>query len=210
MLLAEELALIALDPDSGRHAVGIRDKLNACLAGLLIVEVKLDDAPDVPIVKAAAEVLDQAGPKLKSVLSAMNRGLERRVGHGTWDAVVQGLVESHVVAPADGNIRPRHRVLDTARRDEIVERLRVAAATDDPMPARTAILLSMTGPAQLLELVAPQRATRKHARRRIDHALDDTSLGPVAESVRKVLADAAAVVAVASSVAVMSAATSSN
>ena len=34
MLLAEELALIALDPDSGRHAMGIRDKLNACLAGL--------------------------------------------------------------------------------------------------------------------------------------------------------------------------------
>ena len=53
----------------------------------------------------------------------------------------------------------------------------------------------MTGPAQLLELVAPGRDARKHARRRIDHALDATSLHPVAESVRKVLADAAAAVA---------------
>ena len=78
------------------------------------------------------------------------------------------------------------------------------------MPARTAMLLSMTGPANLLELVAPERATRKHARRRIDHALEDTSLDPVAQSVRKVLADAAAAVAVASSVAAMSAATSSS
>jgi len=210
MLLAEELALISLDPDSGRHPVGIRDKLNACLAGLLIVEAQLDSTTDDALVRAAGEILEQAGPKLKSVLSAMDRGLERRVGHGTWDAVVQGLVADRVVAPADGRIRPRHRVLDIAKRDEIVERLRAAATSDDPMPARTAMLLSMTGPANLLELVAPERATRKHARRRIDHALEDTSLDPVAQSVRKVLADAAAAVAVASSVAAMSAATSSS
>jgi hypothetical protein len=29
MLLAEELALAAIDPDSGRHALGTRDNLNA-------------------------------------------------------------------------------------------------------------------------------------------------------------------------------------
>jgi len=68
--------------------------------------------------------------------------------------------------------------------------------------------LSMVGPAQLLELVAPDRAGRKHARRRIDHALDATSLQPVAESVRKVLAEAAA--AVASSVAVTAAVAASS
>jgi hypothetical protein len=206
MLLAEELALVALDPDSGRHAIGIRNKLNACLAGLLIVEAQLDDPPDVPSIAAAGEVLDEAGPKLKSVLSAMNRGLVRRLGCGTWDAVVQGLVEAEIVAPADGTVRPRHRLLDAGRRDEIVDRLRAAAASDDPLPVNTAVLLSMTGPAQLLELVAPERAGRKHARRRIDHALDATSLEPVAQSVRKVLADAAAAVAVASSVAAIGAA----
>ena len=61
----------------------------------------------------------------------------------------------------------------------------------------------MTGPAQLLELVAPDRSGRKHARRRIDHALDATSMQPIAESVRKVLADAAAAAAAAAAVAVV-------
>ena len=68
----------------------------------------------------------------------------------------------------------------------------------------------MTGPAQLLELVAPDRSARKHARRRIDHALDATSLQPIAESVRKVLADAAAAAAVAATVAATAAATGSS
>ena len=63
------------------------------------------------------------------------------------------------------------------------------------------MLLSMTGPAQLLEVVAPDRRSRKHARRRIDNALDSTALEPIAESVRKVLAEAAAAVAVAASAA---------
>ena len=63
-------------------------------------------------------------------------------------------------------------MLRPAAQDAIIERLRHAAASDEPLDARTAVLLSMTGPAQLLEVVAPERATRKHARRRIDHALD--------------------------------------
>ena len=33
----------------------------------------------------------------------------------------------------------------------------------------------MTGPASLLEVVAPERRGRKHARQRIDHALDPSS-----------------------------------
>ena len=209
MLLAEELALIALDPDSGRYSLGTRDQLNACLAGLLVAELHLDDRPSTPILDAAGEVVDQTRPKLKSALSAMNRGLERRLGVGTWDAIVGSLVDADVVAPAEGRVRPRHRVLDRAARDAIVERLQVAAAGDEPLDVRTAVLLSMTGPAQLLELVAPDRRSRKHARRRIDHALDASGLHPVAESVRKVLADAAAAAAAVGAVAAVGATTSS-
>ena len=33
MLLAEELALLAIDPDTGRHKLGTGDALNACLGG---------------------------------------------------------------------------------------------------------------------------------------------------------------------------------
>jgi len=195
MLLAEELALIAIDPRSGRHALGVRAQLNACLAGLLVVEVQLDEGASTPLLAAAADVLRTEGPKPKAVLSAMDRGLTRLVGAGTWDAVVAGLIEVGALSPSTGGLRPSTPVLDQGTRDEIVGRLRAAAAGDDPMDVRTAALLSMTGPAQLLELVAPDRATRSHARHRIDHALDETSVRPVAESVRKVLAEAAATVA---------------
>ena len=85
---------------------------------------------------------------------------------GTWDAVIAGLVDAGVVAPVSGGLRPRNDVIDRAARDSVVQRLRSAAAGDDPLDARTASLLAMTGPAQLLELVAPDRSVRKHARRR--------------------------------------------
>jgi hypothetical protein len=195
MLLAEELVLVAIDPDSGRHAFGTRDNLNACLAGLLVAELQLHDRPASPLLTAAGEVVAEHGPKMKSVLSAMSRGLDRRLGQGTWDAVVAGLVDAGIVGPEAGGLRPRHDVVDRGAREAIVERLRAGAAGDDPLDVRTALLLSMTGPAQLLELVAPERRSRKHARKRIDHALDATSLQPVAESVRKVLEEAAAAVA---------------
>ncbi len=202
MLLAEELALVAIDPDSGRPALGTRDNLNACLAGLLMAELHLDDRPESRLLTAAGDVLAETGPKTTAALSAMSRGLDRRVGMGTWDAVVAGLVKDGFVGPASGPVRPRNEVIDRAARDMVVRRLRSAAAGDEPLDARTALLLSMTGPAQLLELVAPDRSVRHHARRRIDHALDATSLLPIAESVRKVLADAAAA-AVAVSVATL-------
>lgn len=197
MLLAEELALIALDPDSGRHTVGTRDNLNACLAGLLLAELHLDDRPRSDLLTAAEEVVAEAGAKPKAVLSAMSRGLDRRLGMGTWDAVVAGLVKARVVEPTSGTLRPRNRVTDRDARDVVVARLRAAAASDDPLDVRTAVLLAVTGPAQLLELVAPDRSGRKHARQRIDHALDDTSLEPIAESVRNVLAEATAAVVTA-------------
>jgi hypothetical protein len=195
MLLAEQLALIALDPDSGRAAMGTRDNLNACLAGLLVAELHLADRPESALLSAAGEVFEQAGPKMKAVLSAMSRGLDRRLGLGTWDAVMAGLVDAGVVAPTSGGLRPRNEVLDRSARDVIVERLRAVARNDDPMDVRTALLLSMTGPAQLLELIAPERSDRRHARERMDHALDGTFSQPIAESVRAVIADAAAAVA---------------
>jgi hypothetical protein len=168
-----------------------------------MAELQLDDRPETPVLTAAGDVIAEAGPKTKAALSAMSRGLDRRLGMGTWDAVVAGLVDDGVVEPASGGLRPRNEVIDRAARDTVVRRLRCAAAGDEPLDVRTALLLSMTGPAQLLEPVAPDRSVRHHARRRIDHALDATSLLPIAESVRKVLADAAATVAVAVSVAAM-------
>ena len=218
MLLAEELALVAIDDDSGRPALGTRDQLNACLAGLLIAELVLEGvaAPgdkngtvvltgtpaSSQVLSAAADVIAEKGPKVKAALSHMSRGLDQRLGSGTWDAVVGGLETAGDVGPEEGAILHRRHVLDREARNEIVDRLRAAAASDEPLDARTAVLLSMTGPAALLEVVAPDRGGRKHARRRIDHALDATDLQPIGDLVRRVLADAAAAAAAASVAAV--------
>lgn len=223
VLLAEELALAAIDTHSGRHALGTRDQLNACLAGLLVAELVLygaaaagdakativpvdSGAPTSALLAAAAGVIRQKGPKIKAVLAHMSRGLDQRLGSGTWDAVIAELVTTRVVAPASSGLRPRYEVTDRATRDAIIDRLRAAATGDDPLDARTALVLSMTGPAQLLEVVAPDRGARKHARRRIDHALESSQLQPIGEMVRRLLADAAAAAAAAAMVAASAAA----
>ena len=218
--MAEELALLALDPTTGRHAPGTGSLLNACLAGLLVAELLIDATaragdqdgtvvltdrprPASGTLGAAAEVVAESGPKIKAILSHMDRGLRQHTGAGTWDLAVAGLVAVGVVAPSSGGLRPRHDLLVPAAHHEVVARLQAAAAGDEALDPRTALVLSMTGPAHLLEVVSPQRAGRRHARRRIDQALDDTDLEPVGKIVRKVLADAAAAAAAGAAVTVV-------
>jgi Golgi phosphoprotein 3 (GPP34) len=212
MNLAEELALVAIDPSSGRHALGVRSELNACIAGLLIAELLLDGVielggkgdrvvvtgtttPTADVLAGATAVVIERGPKIKAILSHMDRGLSHRLGLGTWDAVVAGLVGDGVLAATHGGIRPRNDVLQPFVRDATVAALRVAAADDSELDQRVAVLLSMTGPAQLLEVVAPNRSARRHARRRIDHALDGTPLESLGKIVRRLISDASSAAA---------------
>jgi Golgi phosphoprotein 3 (GPP34) len=211
--LAEELALAAIDPSSGRHGMGLRTELNACLAGLLVAELLIDgvieigDKPDrvvatgkaepkSKLLAAATAIVIEKGPKLKAILSHMDRGLTQRLGMGTWDAVVSRLIDEGVVAATQRAARSRNEVLQPFVRDATVASLRVAAAGDGSLDQRTAALLSMTGPAHLLEVVAPTRSTRRHARERIDNALSGTSLESVGRVVRRVISEAASVVVV--------------
>lgn len=213
MLLAEELALVALKPESGRHHLGTGEALNACLAGLLVAELLLDgsvrqgdgddrivavaggEAPGPPALAVALEVVGEKGPKMKSVLSHMSRGLEQRLGMSTQEAVYSGLADAGIVGASTGGLLPKRPVLDRAAWDGVVDRLRAAAQGDGPIDHRRALVLSMTGPAQLLEVVAPERSTRKHARARIDHALDGSDLEPVAKTVRRLIQEAAEIAA---------------
>jgi hypothetical protein len=218
MRLAEDLALVAIDPGSGRHPLGGRSALNACLAGLLLAELVLDDVvepgerpkqmvvtgrsePKTIVLAAATTVVIEKGPKIKAILSHMDRGLTRHLGLGTWDATVSGLVDAGVLAASSGSLREHNDVLGLFVRDSVVAALRVAATGDKDLDLRTAALLSMIGPAHLLEVVAPVRATRRHARQRIDHALGGTVLQPIGEIVRRLITDADAALAAGSVVA---------
>ena len=186
MLMAEELALIAMNPRRRSPGLGTHQHLNACLAGLLLGDLVVKGAAElgprdtivlvpgasllIGTLAGAAQVVAEKGPKIKSILSGMDRGLHRHLGRGTWDAVLAGLSEG-----VDG-------------REKAIERLRAAAASDEPIEARTALVLSMTGPARLLELMAPHHgADRRHARERIDHATDGMPCEPISRTVRKII-----------------------
>jgi Golgi phosphoprotein 3 GPP34 len=195
VLLAEELVLVAVDPDRGRHPLGARAALNACLAGLLVAELTLDGG-DSPLLAAAAEVAAERGRKTKAVLSHMDRGLRQRLGLGTWDAAAASLVAAGILGPAAGSLRSSHPLLNQAARDGVVARLREAAAGTFPVDVRTALVLSMCGPASLLEVVAPARAGRRAARSRIDHVLDGTEYEALAKTVRALIAEDQAAAAV--------------
>ena len=176
MLLAEELALVAVDPETGRHRLGVRSDLNACLAGLLVAELLLDGVvapgpkaktvvptdtslPDNPALRAAADVVSTHGPKMKAILSHMDRGLTGQLGTGTWDTAVAGLERAGILGASGGGLRPRHDLLAPDVRQTLLERLQAAAAGDGPLEPRTALVLSLTGPAQLLEDVAATAAS---------------------------------------------------
>jgi hypothetical protein len=212
VLLAEELALVALEPESGRHAVGTRGQLNSCLAALLIadllhfglaepavydgvVAVSRRGTSCSSILDSAAHVVAETGPRITSILSRMDRGLAGLLGTGTWDSVMSGLVRDGAVTGRDGARLPRYELTDIRCRDGIVQRLRTAAATDEALEPRTALLLAMAWPARLLEVVAPERGARRHARERIDHALDGIDLDALGKVLRRLVADATAAAA---------------
>src|SRR5260370_26627573 len=196
MLMAEELALIAMNPRKRSPGLGMHQHLSACLAGLLLGDLVVKGVAElrprdtivvVPgacffagTLVGAAQVVAEKGPAIKAILSGMDRGLHKHLGRGTWDAVLAGLSEG------------------VAGREKAIERLRAAAASDEPIDPRTALVLSMTGPARLLELMAPQRgAGRRHARDRIDHLTDGLPFEAISRAVRKVI-DQDAVAAAAS------------
>ena len=72
----------------------------------------------------------------------------------------------------DGLQPTRHPVLCLDEQQQILDRVRAAATNDEPIDDQTATLLALAGPSQMLEVVAPDRADRKIAKRRIKEAAE--------------------------------------
>jgi hypothetical protein len=206
MLLAEDLLLLALDPDAGTPVNSSREPLRVALCGALIAELGLlglvvedgrrlapvGSKPDHPLLAEAHALLGTLrGRRAVDQLRRMDRAFG-----GVWSRVVDGLVETGVLGRRRDRVLvvwvTHHPVLRPEVRDEVVHRMREAATGDGPLDPRTAAVLALAGPSRLLEVVAPRRADRRHARERIRHAAEQT---PVAETVRKVIQEAQAAVA---------------
>jgi len=207
VLIAEELLLLALDPDRGRIVNNARQQLLIGLAGALVGELALTglvevsgkrfvttgQAPAHPLLAAVHEALGE--PKGRRSADQLRR-LSKRVG-GIWSQLVDGLIAQQVLGRRRDKVLlfkvTRHPVLRRACRDEPLARVRAVAALDGELEPRTAVLLALAGPSRLLEVVAPERAARRHAKQRIGVA---TELTPVAPVVRKVIAEMQAAAAV--------------
>jgi len=199
MLLAEELLLLALDPVRGTVAHGGRQQLMVCLAGALIAELELagavrlsgrrvvavGPAPAHPLLAAAHALL--ARPTSRWAAGQL-RQVDKAVG-GIWPRLVDGLIEQGVLGRRQDRLLlwsvTRHPVRQPAARNELLQRVRQAAAADTGLQARTAALLALAEPARLLKVIAPVRADRRHARKRITMA---TELTPIAPVVTRVIA----------------------
>jgi Golgi phosphoprotein 3 (GPP34) len=204
VLLAELFVLLSLDPD-GTPARGYSNQYATELGvtGALIAELAqqghldLHDgrihvtgtSPTHPLlVQVLENVSDHDGKKLKSHLS--------RIKHSGWKEVVETMIDDGKLGRDKSTLRPTHHpVLCADDQQALLARLRAAAISDVAMDDETASLLALAGPCQLLEVVAPDRADRTTAKRRIAEA----SLRVPAAAAVKYAVEAAVVVVIAAS-----------
>lgn len=210
MLIAEELVLLALRPDGKlARGAGTQAAVAVGVTGALVAELAIDGHLDLsdgrirptgtrPAHPLLAQALDRtarhAGKKLKSRLGSIT--------HAGWSEVLDGMIAAGIVGRDAGALRPtRHPIADLGAHQLLLAELQAAATGTEPLSPRTATLLALAGPCQLLEVVAPERGDRKAARRRIGTAAEHV---PAAAAVKATIeATQAAVIAViaASSVA---------
>ena len=147
-----------------------------------------DDELLADVYDAIREHLD--GRKTRQVIS----GLSRRIG-GSRDRVVDRLVDTSVLGRDRPSIlRPaRHPVIDTATHQAVLDQVRAVATGEGPVPPDIAVVLALAGPCRLLERVAPDRGTRRNAKKRMAHAIAETPFAPgVSQIIDELIAAVAA------------------
>lgn len=181
MLIAEEFVLLCLRPNGRLARLGHFDSLAAGPKGALLAELLIgghlestDDAigptgtrPDDPLL---SQVLDNtAAIAGKTLTSARVRSIK---GAG-WNEVADKMVAAGLIGPRRFPPVPaRWSVLDAPTHERIVAQVRSAAVGNSPLDERTAILLALAGHCQALEIVAPDRADRETAKKRIAAATE--------------------------------------
>jgi hypothetical protein len=197
MLITEELVLLALDPEKGNLVNSSATNLKVGVVGAAVAQLALDGrvemqgkrfvatgaAPEDPVLRDVHRALaDRKGRRAKDQL----RRLDKAAG-GVWRRTLDGLVAQGAVEARRELVLlfpvTRYPVRDVSAQRRLVDALRDAARTDGELDPRIAALLSLCGPCRLLEVVAPERSERRHAKRRIAEATDRTPVAPVVKAV---------------------------
>jgi hypothetical protein len=179
MLLAEEFALMALDPDGSlRRGILTQWAAEVGVTGALIIELAQNGHINISDGRIHLTGTRPADPLLAQVLTNLapheGRKLTSRlesVKHAGWREVVDNMVKAGIVRREKHGLHTtRHPVADPGAQATLVARVRSAAHDDTDLDPRMAALLALAGTCQLLEVVAPERDERKHAKRRIAEA----------------------------------------
>ena len=207
MLLAEAFVLLALDAD-GSPARGAANHSAAAIGvtAALVTELAQQGHLDLSDGRIHLSGSRPQHPMLVQALDNLapheGKSLKRRLGsvkQAGWNEVVDAMVDQGVLGRVKRGLRAtRHPVVNPAAQAAILTDVRAAAAGEGPMAPRTAALLALAGPSQLLEVVAPERTTRAHARRRIAQAAEQV---PAAAAVKYVIDSMHATIAAASAAA---------
>jgi len=170
MLLAEAFVLLALNADGTPAHGSNQPNVAMGVVGALVTELVLDGHLDLSDGRIRLAGSKPTAPLL--VLALQN------------------------LAPHEGKKHSlhatRHPVVDATAHARLRAEVHSAAIGEGPLDPRHAALLALAGPCRLLEVVAPDRADRAQAKRRIAEAAERV---PAAAAVKYAI-EAAAVAAV--------------
>lgn len=203
VLIAEELLLLALDPAKGTVHLGVRSELHRALALALAAELviggrlsydgkKLDvvdgEPPADPLLAEAlgaiTERLEQ-GRNPRRVLGSLDKDLG-----GVWPRLVDRLVAAGTIVEERHGVLPaRHPVSNPALHAMVLSRVRATAAVDGPLDPRDAVLLGYGLQCALLDRVAPERSQRRHAKARMEDAMEVAPFARMLRSMTQVTSD---------------------
>ncbi len=198
-LLAEDLLLLAFDPETGRQHSSLSVQLPAAIGGALLLELALRERLRIEVDVPRASSRATGDPLLDEVAQQLRDGPRRRklkawvrkVGTtARRDQVRDRLVAKRLLATEEQRIlglftRTRVTLVDPGETERLAASVRAVLGGDRPEDDRTMVLAAVVGGTAIVDKLVP-RAERRQARERAKELAADS---PVAEAVRDVIRD---------------------
>lgn len=161
-LIATDLLLLLLDDDSGRAALGVRDKIDPALAGAVLAELALAGAADIvdadgvfrsahvtvvnaetvtdPVLQDALAVIAEKDRSPKSLISKLKKGLRQRLLDRLADAgILEPTKDSFLIVFE----RTRWPAVDSTHEAEVRVSLEAVLLDGETPDARTGVLVAL-------------------------------------------------------------------